>query len=158
MRHFSSKRFLKDQRGSVVSLAAVAMVAVIGMTSVAVDWGHDFAARNKLEAETLFHRQQQVLMALATAIIAVEMDDPDLAGELYTMEEELGDACDALWQAAERRLQDGEIDGALKWGVLRSLDGCADKAAEAERLLWKTHPDTAQLYLSPRSGQTNLPG
>ena len=158
MRQFSWTCFLKDQRGSVFSLAAAAMVAAIGVTSVAVDWGHNFAAENRLQAESTFLRQQQVLMALTTAILAVEMDDPDLASALYTMEEELGDACDALWQVAERRLQDGEIDGALKWGVFRSLDGCAEKAGEAERLLWKAYPEAAQHYLAPRSGQTNLPG
>ncbi len=99
-------------------------------------------------AETLFLYQHRLLVALTTAIVAIEPHDPELAGRLYDSEDELNTVCRALWQAGSRRIEAHEIDGDLKWEVFASLDACAEKTHEVETLLRAVDPETAERYLS----------
>ncbi len=98
-------------------------------------------------AETLYLYQHRLLVALTTAIVAIEPHDPELAGRLYDSEDALNTACQALWQAGSRRIEAHEIDGGLRWQVFASLDACAEKTREAEALLRKVDPETAERYL-----------
>ncbi|HNS72867.1 MAG TPA: pilus assembly protein TadG-related protein, partial [bacterium] len=43
-------RFLRRTRGAVMVLAAVSMVAVMGLAALAIDVGYVFTARNQLQA------------------------------------------------------------------------------------------------------------
>ena len=98
-------------------------------------------------AETLYLYQHRLLVALTTAIVAVEPHDPELAGRLYDSEGELNTVCRALWQAGSRRIEAQEIDGGLKWQVFASLDACAAKTREVETLLREVDPEAAERYL-----------
>ncbi len=98
-------------------------------------------------AETLFLYQHRLLLALTTAIVAIEPHDPELAGRLYDSEDELNTVCRALWQAGSRRIEAQEIEGGLRWQVFASLSACAEKARQVEILLREVDPETAQRYL-----------
>ncbi len=98
-------------------------------------------------AEAVYFQQHQVLAALTAAIDAIEPRDPELADVLYDTEDGLNVACAPLWSAGNRRIRQQEIDGSLKWEVFQSLDDCAAKTREVERMIWRVAPDTARLYL-----------
>ncbi len=99
-------------------------------------------------AKALYVFQHRLLAALTSTITAVEPDHPDLADRLYDQEEELYSACQALWEAGERRIQGHEIGDNLRWRVFVILDSCAEKTREVEALVWRVDPDTAETYLS----------
>ncbi len=98
-------------------------------------------------AETLFLYQHRLLLALTTAIVAIEPHDPELADRLYDSEDELNTVCRALWQAGSRRIEAQEIDDGLRWQVFASLDACAEKTREVETLLREVDPETAEQVL-----------
>ena len=98
-------------------------------------------------AETLYLYQHRLLVALTTAIVAMEPHDPELADRLYDSEDELNTVCRALWQAGSRRIEAHEIDDGLKWEVFASLDTCAEKTREVESLLREVDPEAAERYL-----------
>ena len=93
-------------------------------------------------AEALYFYQQRLLLALTTAIVAIEPHNPELAGRLYDSEDELNTVCRALWQAGGRRIEAQEIEDGLRWQVLTSLDACAEKTREVEILLREVDPET----------------
>ncbi len=98
-------------------------------------------------AETLYLYQHRLLVALTTAIVAMEPHDPELADRLYDSEDELNKVCRALWRAGRRWIEKHEIDGDLRWQVFTSLDACAERTREVETLLWEIDPETAERYL-----------
>ncbi|MEE8505205.1 MAG: hypothetical protein V3S40_03180 [Kiloniellales bacterium] len=100
-----------------------------------------------VRAEALYMYQHRTLAALTTAIDMVEPKDPDLADRLYDTEDELQAACAPLVEAGNRRFHAQEIDRDLQWRVYQSLDGCANKTHEVERMLWAVNPESARRYL-----------
>ena len=98
-------------------------------------------------AKALYLYQHRLLVALTTAIVAIEPHDPELADRLYDSEDELNTVCRALWQAGSRRIEAQEIDDGLRWQVLTSLDACAEKTREVETLLREVDPEAAERYL-----------
>ncbi len=103
-------------------------------------------------AETLYLHQHRLLGALTSTIDTIEPHDPELADRLYDSEDELNTACRALQQASSRRIEAHEIEGALRWQVLTSLDACAERTREVETLLREIDPETAQRYLGDGNG------
>ena len=98
-------------------------------------------------AETLYLYQHRILVALTTALVGIEPQDPELADRLYDSEDELNTVCRALWQAGSRRIEKHEIEGDLRWQVFTSLDACAEKTREVETLLREVDPEAAERYL-----------
>ncbi len=98
-------------------------------------------------AEALYFHLHRLLGALTSTINAVEPGDPDLADRLYDQEEELYSACQALWEAGERRIEGHEIGDGLRWQVFVILESCSEKTREVEALIWRVDPDTADIYL-----------
>ncbi len=101
-------------------------------------------------AKTLYLYQHRLLVALTTAIVAIEPHDPEMADRLYDSEDDLYTVCRALWQAGSRRIEAQEIDDGLRWQVFASLDACAEKTREVETLLREVDPETAERYLGKR--------
>lgn len=99
------------------------------------------------EAETVFRRQNQVSSALMQAIIAAELDDPDLADRLYDQEDELLQACRPLQKAGYQNLQYGEVEGSVKFAVLNTLRTCAIKSNELADMLRQVDPVAADGFL-----------
>jgi hypothetical protein len=102
-------------------------------------------------ARAVYDRQQRAATALIEAIAVAEEPDaaPDLVDRLYAAEDALGAACAPLREAGRRRLEEREIDGALEWAVLDSLDGCAERSAAVEALIRAVDPATAAYFFAP---------
>jgi len=98
-------------------------------------------------AETIYLDQHRATTALIEAITVAEVEDPALAERLYGTETDLDDACAPLREASYRKMSGEELDGDLQSAILDSLDGCAAKTREIERLLWRIDPETAAYFL-----------
>ncbi len=98
-------------------------------------------------AEALYLQQHRATTALTETIVVAETEDPSLAERLYVSESELDEACAPLREAGYRKLYGEEVDSALEWAIVESLDACAAKAQEVELLLWRVDPETANYFL-----------
>lgn len=98
-------------------------------------------------AETVFHQQHQVSIALAQTILEAEGEGGNRAQRLYRTEQELNEACAPLQEAGYREMNEEEIDGALEFEILVSLDDCRAKAQEVEHLLRRIDPEIARYFL-----------
>lgn len=99
-------------------------------------------------AKAVFVQQHRASTALTEAILAAEMEEPALAERLYGTEDELNAACGPLQTAGYRRMTEEAVDPALNWAAFTTLQGCAVKTEEVERLLWQVDPETAQYFLT----------
>jgi hypothetical protein len=116
---------------------------LIGVSLTAALGGCTIAQR----AEMLYFYQQRLVTALTTAITLAESEDPELADRLYDSEDELNAACRPLWEAADRRIEEREIESDLRWQVFTALESCTERTREVKNLLWDVDPDTAEIYL-----------
>jgi hypothetical protein len=123
-------------RASRLGLTAAFLTAALGACAIGE------------RAEALYLFQHRILAALTSTITAVEPDQPDLADRLYDKEDELYSACQALWEAGERRIAGHEIGDGLRWQVFVILGSCSEKAREVEALVRRMDPDTAEIHLS----------
>ncbi len=128
--------FRRMLRVSRLGLTAAFLTAALGACAIGE------------RAEALFLFQHRLLAALTSTITAVEPEHPDLADRLYDKEDELYSACQALWEAGERRIEGHEIGDDLRWRVFVILESCSEKTHEVEALVWQIDPDTAEIYLS----------
>ncbi len=85
------------------------------------------------QAEQLLVRLQSVQDALVSTAANAESDSPQLAEQLYTLEDDLYAACDDLREAGQRRLEGRELDSGLKWAVMSSMHECEMTTIEVER-------------------------
>lgn len=95
-------------------------------------------------AELVYRQQHEALHALTLSIAETEPKDPDLAEELYRLEDELSVACAALREAGRRRIAGQDVGDELEWAVVASMDDCAQTAEAVERRLGGAGSEVAQ--------------
>jgi hypothetical protein len=114
-------------------LAAMAGIAAVGMSmsaahSLVVPMLIDETIEDR--AAAVFTFQNQVSAALAETIVNAEAHDLPLLDALYTVEEQLNDACSPLQEAGRRHIEGEQLGGFLQIAVYNAIDGCEAKSEE----------------------------
>lgn len=126
-------RFKHKGRFKKRALAAVVAVAAIG-TSVSA--AHSLVVPMLIDetiedrAAAVFTYQNQVSAALAETIVEAETRDLPLLDTLYSVEEQLNDACGPLQEAGRRHIDGEALGGLLQIAVYNAMDGCESKSEE----------------------------
>jgi hypothetical protein len=114
-------------------LAAVVAVTAAG-TSVSA--AHSLVLPMLIDGEieqratAAFTYQNQVSAALAATIIEAESHDLPLLDALYTVEEQLNEACNPLQEAGRRHIEGEALDGLLQLAVYNAIETCEAKSEE----------------------------
>jgi len=133
---FKSKkkdRFRNRGRFKKRALAAAVAVAVVG-TSVSA--AHSLVMPMLIDetiedrAAAAFTYQNQVSAALAETIAEAEAHDLPLLDALYTVEEQLNDACGSLQEAGRRHIEGEDLGSLLQIAVYNAIEGCEAKSEE----------------------------
>lgn len=127
------KRFSQKGRLKKRAFAAAVAMATIG-TSVSA--AHSLVLPMLIDdsieqrAATAFTYQNQVSAALAQTIVEAETHDLPLLDALYTVEEQLNEACGPLQEAGRRHIEGEELGSLLQFAVFNAMDGCEAKSEE----------------------------
>lgn len=127
------KRF--SQRGRLKKrafAAAVAMVAIGTSVSAAHSLVMPMLIDDAIEqrAAAAFTYQNQVSAALAQTIVEAETHDLPLLDALYTVEEQINEACGPLQEAGRRHIEGEDLSSLLQLSVYNAMDGCEAKSEE----------------------------
>jgi hypothetical protein len=127
------KRFSQRGRTKKRILAAAVTVAAIGTTasaahSLVVPMFIDESIEQR--AATVFTYQNQVSASLAETIMQAESHDLPLLDALYTVEEQLNEACGPLQEAGRRHIEGEDLGSLLQIAVFNAMDGCEAKSEE----------------------------
>jgi len=127
-KRFSQKGRLKKR----VFAALVAMATVGTSVSAAHSLVLPMLIDDSIEqrAATAFTYQNQVSAALAQTIVEAETHDLPLLDALYTVEEQLNEACGPLQEAGRRHIEGDELGSLLQFAVFNAMDGCEAKSEE----------------------------
>mgnify|MGYP007059483859 CR=1 FL=1 len=126
-------RFKHKGRFKKRALAAAFAMTVVG-TSVSA--AHSLVVPMLIDetiedrAAAVFTYQNQVSAALAETIVEAETHDLPLLDALYTVEEQLNDACGPLQEAGRRHIEGEELSGLLQISVYNAIDRCESKSEE----------------------------
>jgi len=129
----SKKRF--SQRGRLKKRAIAAAVAVVAV-GTSVSAAHSLVLPMLIDdsveqrAATAFTYQNQVSAALAQTIVEAETHDLPLLDALYTVEEQLNEACGPLQEAGRRHIEGEELSGLLQISVFNAMESCEAKSEE----------------------------
>lgn len=126
-RNRGSGRFKKRALATVVAMAAIG-TSVSAAHSLVVPMLIDETIEDR--AAAVFTYQNQVSGDLAQTIVEAETHDLPLLDALYTVEEQLNDACSPLQEAGRRHIEGEQLSGLLQIAVYGALDGCAAKSEE----------------------------
>lgn len=127
------KRFCQKGRTKKRILAAAVTAAVIGTTASAA---HSLVVPMLIDdsieqrAATVFTYQNQVSASLAETIVQAESHDLPLLDALYTVEEQLNEACGPLQEAGRRHIEGEDLGSLLQIAVFNAMDGCESKSEE----------------------------
>ena len=127
------KRF--NSRGRFKKRAIAAAVAVLAV-GTSVSAAHSLVVPMLIDdsieqrAASAFTYQNQVSTALAQTIVEAETHDLPLLDALYTVEEQLNDACGSLQEAGRRTIDGEELSSLLQIAVFSALEGCESKSEE----------------------------
>lgn len=127
------KRFNQRGRFKKRLLAATVAVAAIGTT---VSAAHSLVVPMLIDdsieqrAASVFTYQNQVSASLAETIVQAESHDLPLLDALYTVEEQLNEACAPLQEAGRRHIEGEDLGGLLQFAVFNTMDGCESKSEE----------------------------
>ncbi len=127
------KRFGRNGRLKKRAFAvAVAMAAVGTSVSAAHSLVVPMLIDDSVEqrAATAFTYQNQVSAALAQTIVEAETHGLPLLDALYTVEEQLNEACGPLQEAGRRHIEGEELGGLLQISVFNAIEGCEAKSEE----------------------------
>lgn len=136
MAMFNKKKKRFSQRGQFKKrvLAMTVTVAAIVTTASAA---HSlvvpmFIDESSIEqrAASVFTYQNQVSASLAETIMQAESHDLPLLDALYTVEEQLNEACGPLQEAGRRHIEGEDLGGLLQFAVFNAMDGCESKSEE----------------------------
>ncbi len=127
------KRFSQKGRFKKRVLAVAVTVAAIGTTvsaahSLVVPMFIDDSIEQR--AATVFTYQNQVSALLAETIGQAENHDLPLLDALYTIEEQLNEACAPLQEAGRRHIEGEDLGSLLQFAVFNAMDGCEAKSEE----------------------------
>lgn len=120
-------RFKKRALATVVAMAAIG-TSVSAAHSLVVPMLIDETIEDR--AAAVFTYQNQVSGDLAQTIVEAETHELPLLDALYTVEEQLNDACGPLQEAGRRHIEGEQLSGLLQIAVYGALDSCADKSEE----------------------------
>ena len=131
----SSKRtrFKHKGRFRKRALAAVVVVAAVGSS---VSAAHSLVVPMLIDetiedrAAAVFTYQNQVSAELAETIVEAETQDLPLLDALYSVEEQLNEACSPLQEAGRRHIEGQSLGGLLQIAVYNAMDGCESKSEE----------------------------
>lgn len=127
-RRFSQKgRFRKRALAVAVAVTAVG-TSVSAAHSLVLPMLIDPNVEDR--AAAVFTYQNQVSGSLAATIADAEAHGLPLLDALYTVEEQLNDACAPLQEAGRRTIEGEELGSLLQLAVYGALDGCAAKSEE----------------------------
>jgi len=127
------KRF--NQRGRFKKRAiavAVAMLAVGTSVSAAHSLVVPMLIDETIEqrAATAFTYQNQVSASLAETIVEAEAHGLPLLDALYTVEEQLNEACGPLQEAGRRHIEGEDLGSLLQIAVFNAMERCEAKSEE----------------------------
>ena len=127
-RRFSRKGRFKKRAFA----AAVAVVAVGTSVSAAHSLVLPMLIDETIEerAAAVFTYQNQVSASLAETIMQAESHDLPLLDALYTVEEQLNEACGPLQEAGRRHIEGEDLGSLLQFAVYNAMDGCEAKSEE----------------------------
>lgn len=126
-------RFRHKGRAKKRMLAAAVAVTALGTT---VSAAHSLVLPMLIDdsieerATATFTYQNQVSAALAETIVKAEANNLPLLDALYTVEEQLNDACSPLQEAGRRKIEGEELGSLLQLAVYTAMDGCEAKSQE----------------------------
>lgn len=105
------------------------------------------------QAEQLLVRLQSAQVALVSTAANAESESPQLAEQLYTLEDDLYAACDNLREAGQRRLEGREVDSGLKWAVISSMHECETTTIQVERTIQRAEAGDTNPLAQPPGGR-----
>lgn len=128
------KRRFRD-RGRIRKrlLAAAVGVAVVGSS---VSAAHSLVMPMLIDgtiqerATSVFTYQNQVSASLAATIVEAEVHSLPLLDALYTVEEQLNEACGPLQEAGRRTIEGEALGSLLQLAVFNAMETCALKSEE----------------------------
>jgi hypothetical protein len=127
-KRFSQKgRFKKRVFGAVVAMAVIG-TSVSAAHSLVLPMLMDESIEDR--ATSVFTYQNQVSASLAETIVEAETHDLPLLDALYTVEEQLNEACASLQEAGRRHIEGEELGSLLQFSVYNAMDGCEAKSEE----------------------------
>lgn len=152
------RRFSHKGRFKKRALAAAVVVAVVG-TSVSA--AHSLMVPMLIDesiedrAASLFTYQNQVSASLAATIGEAEAHELPLLDALYTVEEQLNEACGPLQEAGRRHIEGEDLGSLLQIAVYNAMDGCAAKSEEVAYYvrLARSYSDKVTGAVEPAEGQ-----
>lgn len=127
------RRFSHRGRFRKRALAVAVATAVIGTTvSAAQSLVMPMLIDGTIEdqAAAIFTYQNQVSASLAQTIGEAEAHGLPLLDALYTVEEQLNEACAPLQEAGRRHMDGEDLSSFLQIAVYNAMDGCAAKSEE----------------------------
>ena len=120
-------RFKKRALASVVAMAAIG-TSVSAAHSLVVPMLIDETIEER--AAAVFTYQNQVSGDLAQTIVDAESHDLPLLDALYSVEEQLNDACGPLQEAGRRHIEGEGLSSLLQIAVYGAIDSCEAKSEE----------------------------
>lgn len=133
MKQRKKRRFSQRGRLKKRLLAAAVGVAAVGTT---VSAAHSLVLPMLIDgtieerAASVFTYQNQVSAALASTIVEAEAHGLPLLDALYTVEEQLNEACGPLQEAGRRTIDGEELGSLLQIAVYNAMETCAAKSEE----------------------------
>ena len=127
------RRFSQKGRMKKRLIAAVVATAAVGTT---VSAAHSLVVPMLIDetleerAATVFTYQNQVSASLAETIVEAETHNLPLLDALYTVEEQLNEACAPLQEAGRRHIEGETLGGMLQIAVYNAIEGCEAKSEE----------------------------
>jgi hypothetical protein len=127
------RRFGQRGRFKKRALAAAVVMAAVGTTvsaahSLVMPMLIDEAIEER--AASVFTYQNQVSASLAASIGEAETHGLPLLDALYTVEEQLNEACGPLQEAGRRHIEGEDLGSLLQIAVYNAIDTCAAKSEE----------------------------
>lgn len=127
------RRFRQKGRFKRRALAVVVGLVVVG-TSISA--AHSLVVPMLVDetieqrATAVFTYQNRVAGKLAQTIAEAENHELPLLDALYSVEEQLNEACAPLQEAGRRHIEGEDLSSLLQFAVYNAMDGCEAKSEE----------------------------
>lgn len=124
-----------SHRGRFKKRAVAAVVATLAV-GTSVSAAHSLVMPMLIDesigerAESAFTYQNQVSASLAATIVEAETHGLPLLDALYTVEEQLNEACGPLQEAGRRTIEGEDLGSLLQISVYNAMEGCEAKSEE----------------------------
>ena len=155
----SSKRVRFKHKGRFKKRALAAVVAVTAV-GTSISAAHSLVVPMLIDetiedrAAAVFTYQNQVSAALAETIVEAETHDLPLLDALYTVEEQLNEACGPLQEAGRRHIEGEDLSGLLQIAVYNAIDSCESKSEEVAYYVRQARSYSAKMTAAKYSSST----